>query len=395
LTGIVFWVCVALILYTYAGYPLLLALLAHLRPKPSFEPTYTPTVTLLIAAYNEQAVIARKLDNSLALDYPADRLQIVVAADGSDDQTREIVQRYRERGVLLSYRTERQGKMAAINHAMRLATGEIIVFSDANNLYAPDTLRRLAAPFALGRVGAVSGAKRIVADEDALSASEGLYWKYESFIKQQESRLGTCIGSPGEVFALRRNLFDPPPAQIINDDFYMAMQVVRKGYRVLYIPEARSYERASASAQDEITRRARIVAGRYQAMTYAGRFLTLRNPVAAWQVISHKFLRPLVPLGMAGALIANALAVILPPPAGPLRLLRLAPPYNWGLLTLQGLFYLAAWFGSAFKPGGMIGKALYLPTFLVNSNMAAVIGLYRHLTGRQTVLWERVARHED
>jgi cellulose synthase/poly-beta-1,6-N-acetylglucosamine synthase-like glycosyltransferase len=385
-----------MILYTYAGYPLLLALLARTRRKPAPYPAVQPLVTLLIAAYNEEAEIARKLENSLELDYPHEKLQILVAADGSDDHTAEIVRGYADRGVELSYTLERGGKMAAINRAMPDARGEIVVFSDANNMYDPRAIRELIAPFADPKVGAVTGAKTIVQDEGGLSESEGLYWKYESFIKKLETRLGTCTAAAGEIFSLRRGLFVSPPSHIINDDFYMASDLIRRGFNVIYVPGARSYENVSASAQDEMVRRARIIAGRYQALALATRLLPWRRPLVAWQVVSHKYLRPLVPFAMIAALLANLAALIWPAEAVISRtlspLLALAPPYNLVLLVLQILFYGLALIGSRVSMSGISGKLLYLPTFLVNSNLAALSGLYLYLTGEQTHLWQRVRR---
>jgi len=232
-----FWISVALVAYVYAGYPLALALLARLRPKPGWKPPDDlPAVTLVIAAYNEEDVIARKLENSLGLDYPSDRLQIIVAADGSSDSTAEIVRSYSDRGVELSYSPERMGKSAAVGRALSLARGDVVVLSDANNLYAADALRLLVAPFADPRVGAVSGAKVVSGEEGGVGESEGAYWRYESFIKAQETRLGSCTGACGEILAVRRELLEPPPASVINDDFYIAMRVIRKGYRLVYVP---------------------------------------------------------------------------------------------------------------------------------------------------------------
>lgn len=387
--GTLFWLFVGCILYVYAGYPLILAILARTRPEPETNSTIMPTVTLLIAAYNEQAVIAEKLENSLALEYPRDRLQILVAVDGSDDGTAEIVRSYASRGVELSYNLARNGKMAAINRAMAKATGEIVLFSDANNLYEANVIRELVQPFQDPRVGAATGAKIIASGDGALGESEGLYWKYESFIKQQETRLGSCMAVVGEVLAMRRNLFEAPPDYIINDDFYMAMRLIPQGYRVVYTPQARSYERVSPSAGAEVARRARIVAGRYQVLALAHRLLSLRHPVVAWQMISHKFLRPLVPLAMIGALAANLIALMRPPLAAGASLWRLTPPFNWLLFLLQAVFYGLASIGNhvAHK-----SRLLYLPTFLVNSNLAAVIGLYRFLRRQQSTLWERVPR---
>lgn len=394
----VFWLCAGLIFYAYLGYPLLAALLARFRPR---LPKYTlsdaelPTVTLIIAAYNEQAVIARKLENALALDYPRERLQIMVAADGSDDNTVSIVQSFAERGVALSYTSERAGKMAAINRAVAHATGEIVVFSDANNLYEAGGLKALVAPFCDPSVGATSGAKIIQRGDGVLGESEGLYWKYESLIKQQENRLGSTTGVVGEMLAIRRALFEPAPAWVINDDFYLAMQVIRKGFRVLYVPEARSYERVSPTAQDEMTRRARIVAGRYGMIANPRETLPLNRPLVAWQVISHKYMRALVPLAMIGALLANLLALVFVPSSGRSGLLRLAPPFAWIVFTLQVLFYAAAWVGGRVGKRGVLGKILYIPAFLVNSNLAALAGLVRFLSGRQKAAWQRVARREE
>ncbi|NJN67845.1 MAG: glycosyltransferase family 2 protein [Chloroflexaceae bacterium] len=392
-----FWLAVGSIIYTYAGYPAILTLLARLRPRPRPFPPLEPepSLTLLIVAYNEQEVIARKLENSLALDYPREKLQILVVADGSD-QTPDIVRTYANQGVELDYRAERRGKMAAINRAIPLVRGELVVFSDANNLYEPGGLRHLVAPFADPTVGAVTGTKVITTggQKDALGTSEGLYWKYESFIKEQETRLGCCTGVLGEMLAVRRSLLEPAPESVINDDFYIAMRLTRRGYRVVYAPLARSFEAVSASAQDERTRRARIVAGRYQAIALAPTFLPFNRPLLIWQVGSHKFLRPLVPLAMVAALLTNLFAVLRPAQARTTAhpLWNLAPPFNWLVLLLQVGFYALAWLGGRKKYGGVVGKVLYLPTFLVHSNLATLAGLYRFLTKRQNALWERVQR---
>jgi hypothetical protein len=285
--------------------------------------------------------------------------------------------------------------MAAINRAMLRARGDVVVFSDANNLYDPGTLRELAGPFADPSVGAVTGAKSIAQGDGTLGTSEGRYWKYEAFIKAQETRLGCCVGVSGEVLALRRDLFQPAPDHIINDDFYMAMRAIRRGYRVVYAPKAISRERVSPSARDEMARRARIVAGRYQAIAHAHKLLPLRRPLVAWQIVSHKFLRPLVPLAMAGMLLTNLAAVVRPPAAGHPRLLVLGPPFAGALLILQAAFYAAAWLGHRAPDGSLPGRAFALPAYLVNSNLAAVIGLVRYLARSQSPLWERVPRRES
>jgi cellulose synthase/poly-beta-1,6-N-acetylglucosamine synthase-like glycosyltransferase len=390
--GILFWLCVAGIFYVYAGYPLILALFASLRPRPGAYEPYLPTVTLLITAYNEQEVIAAKLENSLALDYPPERLQILVAADGSNDRTVEIVKSFTPHRVELSYDTARRGKMAAINRAMPLVRHEILVFSDANNFYEPSTLRELVKPFSDPKVGAVAGSKRIVEAGSALGEADSLYWRYESFIKKQETRLGSCTGVSGEVFAIRRDLFSSPPDSVINDDFFLALSIIRKGFRLIYAPAACSRETVSLDERDEIVRRTRIIAGRYQILGMSIGKLPYRKPLVVWQIVSHKFLRPLVPFAMIGALLASLISIIWVSSSGSYPLLYLSPPYHWIFFILQIVFYLLAWLGNYVTLKGFLGKLFYVPTFLFNSNYAAFLGLLGYLTGKSSVVWQKASR---
>ena len=386
-----FWLSVFFVVYVYIGYPILLGLLAKIFSKTIQEDPLIPTVTLLIAAYNEEAFIAQKLENSLAQDYPHEKLQILVAADGSDDRTVEIVKTFSERGIELSYKPERKGKMAAINHALSKARGEIVVMSDANNHYNLNTLSAIVAPFSDATVGATCGAKSIYKGGDVLSSSEGIYWKYEAWIKKQETLLGCCTAAVGEAFAFRKSVFISPPDGIINDDFYIMMLIIKQGKRVVYVPDAHSAEHVSLSAKDEIERRTRMVAGRYQAISHGAKLLPFNRPLIVWQVISHKFLRPLVPFGMIGAFLASLFSVVLPSTAENFLLLKLAPPYNWVILIMQIVFYLLALFGEQVE-NLPFGKWLYIPAFLVNSNKAALLGLARFITGKQTTLWKRAQR---
>jgi len=387
-----FWLSIFGIAYTYAGYPLLLAILAYFRPGLPDYPSFTPSITLLIAAYNEEVDIKQKLENSLALDYPADQLQILVADDGSDDDTVKIVKSFARQGVELSSDPQRKGKMSAINRAMKKARGEIIVLSDANAMYDMSTLRALTAPFSEPKVGAVIGAKIIQSGDGLLGDSEGAYWKYESWISKQETRLGYCTVSVNGMLAIRKKNFEFPPENIINDDFYILMGVIRKGYRSIYAPQAHSIKRISHSAQDEMIRRTRMNAGRYQAIAIAPHILPWRHPLVIWQVISHKFLRPLVPFGMILAFLANLASVIWPAAQGNYNLWRLAMPFNWIFLGLQSIFYLLAWLGNYLKLPGKTGRLMYITTFLVNSNLAALMGLIRYITRQQSVIWKRVQR---
>ena len=395
--AIIFWLSLFVIFYTYGGYPLLVALFAQLKPRTNYNPkslsnTDLPSVTLLIAAYNEQTCIAEKLNNALSLEYPSGRLQIIVAADGSTDDTVEIVKRFGSRGVELSYAPLRGGKTAAINHAMKAARGEIVVISDANNHYEANTLIEIVAPFGNPNVGAVTGAKTVVSDESRLSASEGFYWKYESFIKKHESRLGTCVAATGEVLGFRSSLFEPYPTGLIQDDFYLAMRIIARGYRMVYAPLARSLESVSLSARDEVTRRARIVAGRFQALLMAPRYLSFHRPLVMWQVVSHKYLRLLLPFAMVTVFVSNVILIIFPTSSDHFGIFGLSPPYNLIAMGCQLAFYLLALVGPLLKQDGKAGKILYLPSFLVRSNWATFIGLLGYWQGHQTSLWQKVAR---
>lgn len=385
--GALFLFSIGFIFYAYAGYPLVLFGLSRFKKQPQPYPIVTPKVTLIIAAYNEEAVIGTKLNNTLALDYQLEKLQIIVAADGSNDQTAEIVRTFADRNVQLNDSPERKGKMAALMRAMTLAEGEIVLFSDANNLYDPQTVRALVRPFADPTIGATTGAKSILKGDGALGDSEGLYWKYESAIKKIETKLGCCTAVAGEILAIRRDLFRPAPPEILIDDLYTALQIIRDGYRIMYVPQARSRERVSATARDEMTRRSRIITGRYQVLAQAGKLLPWKRPFIVWQIVSHKFVRPLVPFAMMGALVTSVTALLFP---GNSWFHQMAP---W-FLGLQVLFYGLAVIGNLIETKGLIGKLLYIPTFLTNSNWAAVLGCYRFFTQHQTGVWQRVSRRE-
>jgi poly-beta-1,6-N-acetyl-D-glucosamine synthase len=388
---VLFWFFIIYILYVYVGYPLLVVVISQL--KPAFVDTVTdfPMVTLLIAAFNEEVVIAEKLENSLGLDYPREKLQILVAADGSDDKTVEIIKSFADQGVELSYQPARRGKMAAITNAIQFVRGDLIVFSDANNIYSSNVIRALVAPFSDPNVGAVSGAKSILKDGGVLGEAEGIYWRYESAIKAAESRLSSCVAISGEVWAACREIYTTPPPEIILDDFYMGIQVIRQGYRLVYAPQAKSYERVSATSRDEMERRSRMIAGRLQIMFGYSGVLPKTNFWVMWQVISHKFMRVFLPFAMLGALLTNIWAVLLSNQAAetwsqPVSKMQI-------LLYCQLVFYFLALVGNIInKSKTIIGKMAYIPTFLVNSNIATMIGFIRFITGRQSVIWQRISR---
>jgi len=392
LLALLFWGAVLFIVYTYFGYPIIISLLAKLKHSRPVYLEYFPPVTLLIAAYNEEKAIAGKIENSLALDYPADKLQILVAADGSSDRTPDIVRGYASKGVELSFIPERGGKMAAIVRAISSsARGEIVIISDANNYYDSQSVKFLVAPFADPSVGVTTGAKTILEDGRHLSSSEGLYWRYESHIKINETILGTCTIAVGEIIAIRRSQFNPPKENIINDDHYLVLDFIQRGFKVIYTPEARSYEHVSKTALDEVARRTRMNAGLFQTIFMSGRFLPFDKPFIVWQIVSHKFFRAFVPFAMIIALFSNIAFVLLQTSAQP-EIWFLSPTVAFFTLAAQVGFYFVALLGNIFKFGGLLGRIIYLPTFLVNSNLATARGLYSYLTNKQQHIWRRVQR---
>ncbi len=410
---VVAWFCLFVIGYHYAGYPALLWLLARLRPRPTRQgeglppAASPPPLSLIIAAYNEAEVIAAKIENSLALDYPPDRLEILVVADGSNDGTAEIVAAYAARGVRLLHQPQRQGKSAAINRAAAQARGDILVFSDANAFYLPDALRMLVRHFADAQVGGVTGQKTIRSSVSVtlpsvsvtlpsvsvmlpsdsqlpaggVSESSSLYWRYESAIKQWESAIGSTAGVVGEMMAVRHSLFQPIPLDVINDDAYLAVRLCAQGARVVYEPAAVCWETAAESSQDEQIRRRRITAGRFQ-LLFRPRLWPWRSPWMIFALISHKFLRLLLPFFLLGALVSSALAVWRGLGG---RLLRLA------LAGQAAVGALAAW-GAWQEQTGRRGRMPALAYFLLSSNWATVQGLVRYLRGQQTVLWQKAQR---
>ena len=389
--AVAFWSGLAFTIYVYVGYPALLALALLRRgrrrgQKPPEEDPSLPTVTVLVSAHNEAAVLARKLASVLRQDYPPDRMQVIVAEDGSTDDTVEIAKGFEDRGVLVLSDPVRSGKSAAIDRAMRRATGDVVVLTDADNVFAEDAVRNLVRPFANPQVGLVGGARIFAEGDGELGASTSLYWRYESWIKRAESELSSTVAVVGEMLALRRSLYRPIPPNTINDDFWLALDVLARGYRVLYEPSARAFERVSASLDDELTRRTRIVAGRFQALAGAGSLLRSGRPEIVWFLVSHKILRPLVPLAMIAMAAGNLLWVV-----------RGGLTASVALAVQAFVYGVAAFVGDARGVArlGPLGKALYAISFLVRSNLASFRGMIRAATGRQSNLWTRVARRND
>ncbi len=380
MTEILFWMSVAVLAYTYVGYGLLAALLVRLRgdrpAPPPFDEAAWPAVTVVVAAYNEADWIAAKVRDTLAQDYPG-ALGLLVVADGSTDATAEIA---RQSGAAVLFEPERRGKAAALNRAMAHVATPLVVFTDANALLAPGALRALVAPFADPGVGAVAGEKRVAGGTGG-AAGEGLYWRYESALKRLDSRLGSVVGAAGELVALRTERFCPLEEDTLLDDFVLSLRIAGAGFRVAYAPEAAAVEGPSASMEDEWTRKVRICAGGWQAMTrLRGLLNPLRHGLLTVQYVSHRVLR----WTLAPALLPLALVLNL--------VLAGSGPVYAGLLAAQVAFYGIAALGWALRNREVAIRGFRLPLYVVFMHAAVFPGIARFLLGRQSVAWARARR---
>jgi cellulose synthase/poly-beta-1,6-N-acetylglucosamine synthase-like glycosyltransferase len=372
--AVLFWTLTALVVYVYAGYPLLLALVGAIRARPTARGANEPSVTLLISAFNEADVIAEKLHNSLNLDYPADRLQIVVISDASDDDTDAVVEGFAPQRVELLRMADRGGKTLGLNAAVPRARGDIIVFSDANAMYARDVLRQLAANFADPAVGAVVGESTYTKPEVESERTEGLYWQYETAIKRLESRIGSVVGGDGAIYAIRRTLYEPMRADALSD-FVNPLQIVRRGHRCVYEPLARSYESAAKDFQREFRRKVRIVNRAWRAlMTMRSLLNPFRYGFFAIELISHKLLRWLVPVLLVGVLVTN------------LFLLGTAPIYTLALGAQLALYALAL-AGYAMRRRERMPAILSVPYYFCLVNVASALGIFEAYRGKTYATW--------
>jgi cellulose synthase/poly-beta-1,6-N-acetylglucosamine synthase-like glycosyltransferase len=377
-----FWCCLGLTFYTYAGYPAFVWLLARSRrsvDRPTSSSTGLPIVTLLVAAHNEEDVIERKIENSLGLDYPTDRLRVVIGSDGSTDATPAIVAKYAERGVrLLEYRT-RRGKSAVLNSAFcEIDDDDIVVLSDANTDYDRAAIRNLVRWFEDPGVDAVCG-RLVLRDPVRGDNVDGLYWRYETFIKMCEGRLGALLGANGGIYAIRRQAFMPIPDNTIVDDFVIPLlSKLRHGGRIIYEPDAVAVEECPPTIGNEFRRRIRIGTGAYQSLVLLWPLLSPRHGWTAFAFFSHKVLRWLAPLLLLGMLVANGL------------LLDQAA-YRF-LLAAQLTGYTAAIAGMFLKGGSFPEKIMRSFTMFVGMNVALFVGFFHWIGAKQTGVWRRTAR---
>ncbi len=367
---IIFWLCAAFILYGYVGYPLVLAFLCLFLSRPVRKQPCKPAVSLLISAYNEAHVIENKLRSALQADYPPERLEVVVASDGSSDETVSLVQSFIEanpcRCVRLLAFPHNRGKLATLNEVVPQLQGDIVVFSDAASIIAPDAIRRLVENFNDPTVGAASGVYQVLNQDKAqLGRQEDFYWRYETFLKLQEAKLGSTLGAHGSLYAIRKELYSFPAPGTINDDFIIPMRVLEQGFRVAYDPSAVATE--EAKEMEGFGRRVRIMAGNFLQLKELRRLLRPPRPLYVFFLLSHKAVRLMAPAAMI--LLAVATTV-----------LWSSPLYRFlGLLQIG--FYALAVVGAIWP---LQPKFLRLPYYFCMINTAVFPGIYRAIRMRST-----------
>ncbi|MDB5334959.1 MAG: glycosyl transferase family 2 [Planctomycetaceae bacterium] len=379
----IFWVCASGVLYAYVGFPILVWGISRFYQNPvdvaneQASPTEWPMVSLVIAAYKEEKVILPRLVNATLLDYPAEKLEILVGVDGSEDCTGDLVREFVDSRVRLIQYPVRRGKASVLNDTVPQARGEIIVFSDANTMTQPNSIKQLVRHFAESQVGAVCGKLELI---DAASGQnvDGIYWKYENFIKGCEGRINALLGVNGGIYALRKELYEPIPTNAIVDDFLIGMRVHLRGRRLIYDPSAVALEETPDTIGQEFQRRSRIGAGGFQSLQWLWPLLSPTYGWVSFAFWSHKIYRWMCPLLMVGALATNiALA---------------SQPIYLTLLICQLAFYLIAGVGLGWLTGNRMPRALRLPAMFVSMNAALLVGLWRSLRGIRGGTWKRTER---
>jgi cellulose synthase/poly-beta-1,6-N-acetylglucosamine synthase-like glycosyltransferase len=388
---ILFWACLLIVFYTYIGYGILLYIIIRLKrlfkgkPMKSATPSdeELPTMTLMICAYNEEDVVAEKMENTLALDYPKDKLRIMWVTDGSSDHTNELLAAYPEVDIVFS--PERRGKTNALKHGLRELKTRYVAFTDANTMINAGALREIARLFMDPTVGCVSGEKRVTARKEGEMAAEGegLYWKYESTLKKWDSELYSAMGAAGELYAIDPTLVKEVPDEALLDDFMMSMYIVDDGRRIAYTPDAYAQEYGSANIHEESKRKRRIAAGGLQSIWWLRHMLNpLRQPLVTFQYVSHRVLRwSITPVALVLLLLANIVLVLMG-----------AGTFYSIMLILQVLFYLMAFAGWLQNRYGHQNKLFYTAYYFVFMNLNVFRGMAYLRSHGKSGAWEKAKR---
>jgi cellulose synthase/poly-beta-1,6-N-acetylglucosamine synthase-like glycosyltransferase len=376
--GALFVGSLLLLFYVYIGYPAIAAVRARLWSRPRRRAAIEPTVSIVVIAHDEAERIGRRIENLLALDYPRHKLEIVIGSDGSTDETVERARRYERFGVIVRAFQQHRGKPAVVNALVPTVRGDIVIFADARQRFDAHTVRELVANFADAQVGAASGELVITAADGTAAAGHGaaLYWRYEKFIRSAEGRVDSTIGATGAIYAVRRELFEAIPEDTLLDDVLIPLRVVRRGYRVVFEPQARAYDGASSTALQEFVRKTRTIAGMFQLIAREGWLLNPLQNRLWFETLSHKVLRVALPMFHLMLLASN---------------IALADRPLFGLLlALQVCFYAMALVGFVQRNARKRAIIFSAPCAMCLLLWATIVGFCRFITHRQQVTWERV-----
>lgn len=390
LLRIIFWLSLFIVVYSYVLYGVLVWLLIAAKKLYSgknprvYSNDFLPDVSLVVAAYNEEIIISKKVINTFELEYPTEKLHIYFVTDGSTDGTMDILQSYPR--LKLLHREGRKGKVAAMNHAMEYVNTPYVIFCDANTFLNKECIMEIIKHYSYTDTGAVAGEKKIIdnlGSDSAAGSGEGLYWKYESFLKKLDAEFYTVVGAAGELFSMRTELFEPVDTNVLLDDFILSMNICKKGYRVMYEPKAYAMEAPSTSMKEEEKRKIRISAGGFQSMSMLKDLLNIfKYGKVSFQYISHRVLRWAVcPFLLPVILITNAI----------LSFYSADSIYKI-LLAAQLLFYSTAFVGWLLAQKNIKLKLLYVPYYFLFMNVALYLGFFRFMKNQQTVLWDKAAR---
>jgi cellulose synthase/poly-beta-1,6-N-acetylglucosamine synthase-like glycosyltransferase len=384
-----FWLSLLIIFYAFAGYGLLLFIILKIKRAvsgklqlPPIDDDVLPTCTIVVAAYNEESLIEEKIQNTLQLNYPANKIKYIFISDGSNDNTAGLIAKHP--GILGLHRPERRGKIAAVHRAMMEVKTEVVVFTDANTFLNKDALLNICRHYSDPRTGAVAGEKRVSMEESAnAAAGEGFYWKYESKLKAWDSELYSVVGAAGELFSLRTSLYEPVPKTCILDDFMISMLIAEKGYKIVYEPESYATETASENVTEELKRKIRIAAGGMQSIIWLKSLLNpFYRPLLSFQYISHRVLRwTVVPFLMILAFVLNFY-------------LAMTDNHLIYLFLLAGQFgfYFLSLLGWAAASREVKIKILFIPYYFCMMNYAVIAGIFRYFSGKQSAVWEKAKR---
>lgn len=376
---ILFWISLLAVVYSYLGYALLIYVSSRLFGRDLVPPEVLdeelPTASLLIAAHNEERFIAQRVENALAMDYPREKLEIAVASDGSSDRTNEIVRQYADQGVRLLDFPQRRGKSTMLNDGIQQVSGEIVMLTDANTFFEPDAAKKLVRWFSDPELGFICG-RLILIDPQTGGNVDGLYWKYETFLKQCENRLGGLLGANGAIYAIRRSAYVPIPGETIVDDFVIPLlSHLKHKLKIHYDTEAVAREECPPTIKDEFRRRTRIGAGGFQSLQWLWPLMLPKYGWLAVTFVSHKVLRWFCPFFLIAVFASN--------------LFLIGQPLYQVLFALQLAFYGLSLVGMFVKANGLMPRLLRLTTMFTSMNLALFLGFWRWLAGRQKGVWQR------